>query len=124
MTAALHNILAEQGATYAQTFTCRDEAGVLVDLTGYTARMQVREEYSSAEKLLDLTTENGAIVLGGAAGTIAVVASATQMAAIVVPDGVAKPPRLVCVYDLELVNGSFVERLLQGSFTVVREVTR
>ncbi len=124
MTAATHNILAEQGATYAQTFTCRDSDGVLVDLTGYTARMQVRASYEAADKLLDLTTENGSITLGGENGTISVVATTAQMAGIVIPESLAKPPRLVCVYDLELVLGSVVQRLLQGSFTVVREVTR
>lgn len=124
MTAATHNIIAEQGATFAQIFTCRDEAGVLVNLTGFTARMQVRASYDSDAKLLDLTTENSGIVLGGAAGTISVLASAAQMAAFVVPALSVKPPRLVCFYDLELVLGSVVERLLQGSFTVVREVTR
>ena len=124
MTAANHTITAEQGATWAQIFTCEDSAGELVDLTGWTARLQVRDSYSSEIKLLDLTTENGGITLGGAAGTVSVVASATVMAAITVPDIPGAPPTRSCVYDLELINGSVVERLLNGKFLITREVTR
>jgi hypothetical protein len=86
MSAGTFNIVAEQGATYNKLFTLTNSAGDLIDLTGYTARLQVREKYSSETKLLDLTTENGGITLGGAAGTVAVLATATQMAAITVPD--------------------------------------
>lgn len=49
MSAGAYNILAEQGATYAQTFTYRDTTDALVNLTGYTARMQVRENYAAEE---------------------------------------------------------------------------
>ncbi len=124
MTAANHTITAEQGATYAQIFTCEDSAGVAVDLTGWTARMHVRDSYASEAKLLELTTENGGITLGGAAGTVSVLATAAQMAAIAVADTPGAPPSRSCVYDLELINGSVVERLLNGKFLITREVTR
>ncbi len=124
MTAANHTITAEQGATYAQIFTCEDSAGAAVNLTGWTARMHVRETYASDTKLIELTTENGGITLGGAAGTISVLATAIQMAAITVPDVSGTPPTRSCVYDLELINGSTIERLLNGKFLITREVTR
>ena len=72
MPAANITLQMEQGATFSKVFTCRDAAGVLVDLTGYTARMQVRATYASPTTLLDLTTENGKLVLGGANGTISI----------------------------------------------------
>jgi methylase of polypeptide subunit release factors len=78
--------------------------------------MQVRKTPSSDTKVLDLTTENGAIALGGAAGTIAVTISATAMAAVA-----ANKYR----YDLELASaGGVVTRLLEGVFLVTAEVTR
>jgi hypothetical protein len=43
---------------------------VAINLTGYTARMQVRSTLESAEALIELTTANGRIALGGSAGTI------------------------------------------------------
>lgn len=78
--------------------------------------MQVRRTPSSDTKTLELTTENGGITLGGAAGTITVTASATAMAA--VASGKYR-------YDLEVVSsGGVVTRLLEGVFVVSPEVTR
>lgn len=106
----------EQGATFDITLTCRDEAGVLVDLTGYTARMQIRANKKATTTLLELTTENDRIVMGGAAGTIQLVLPATVTAAIDWTRG---------VYDLEIVNADgFVQRLWQGDVEVDKEVTR
>lgn len=116
MTAATHNIVIEQGATFRLNLLWKDSAGSPVNLTGYTARMQVRRRYNDPDILLNFTTENGAIVLGGAAGTIQVTGLAT-----VTDDIPAKPS----VYDLELVSGSgFVTRLIEGSVTITPEVTR
>lgn len=110
-----YDILAPQGATFSETYTYKVN-GALVDLTSYTARMQVRKTPSSDVKLLDLTTENSGITLGGVAGTITVGASATAMAA--VPSGKYR-------YDLEVVSsGGVVTRLLEGVFVVSPEVTR
>lgn len=87
-----------------------------VDLTGYTARMQVRPSAGSNIVLLDLTTENGGITLGGAEGTITRYVDAMQAAALAFNSG---------VYDLELMDGSgHVTRLVTGAACVSREVTR
>ena len=105
-----------QGATYQLTVTWKDSAGTAINLTGYTARMQVRETYSSASTIVSLTDGSG-ITLGGAAGTIAILISATTTAALTAP--------FSGVYDLELVSaGGVVTRLLQGAATVTPEVTR
>jgi hypothetical protein len=78
--------------------------------------MQVRETYSSSTSIVSLTSGAG-ITLGGAAGTIAIVISATTTAALTAP--------FSGVYDLELVSaGGVVTRLLQGAATVSPEVTR
>jgi hypothetical protein len=77
----------------------------------------VRETYSSASAILTLTTENGGITLGGAAGTITLSATAIVTAALTAP--------FSGVYDLELVSGGgVVTRLLEGVATVSPEVTR
>ena len=105
-----------QGATFELTVTWKDSAGTAINLTGYSARMQVRETYSSSTSIVSLTNGAG-ITLGGAAGTIAIVISATTTAALTAP--------FSGVYDLELVNaGGVVTRLLQGAATVTPEVTR
>lgn len=111
-----YNIITDQGATFSRTLTWTDSAGTAVNLTGYTARMQVRTDYeTTGTPVLSLTTENGKIVLGGSAGTIALGVPASDMASVVAGS---------YVYDLELVSGVVVVRLVQGTFTVRAEVTR
>lgn len=105
-----------QGETYSKQFIWKDSAGVEVNLTGYTARMQVRQSKASDTVLLELTTANGRIALGGSAGTIDLSLNATTTAAITWKRG---------VYDLELVaSNGVVKRLLEGEVTVSKEVTR
>jgi hypothetical protein len=105
MAATTYDILIEQGATLQPVVTYK-ESGAAINLTGYTARMQVRSTLESAEALIELTTANGRIALGGSAGTITLTISATDTAALTAGRG---------VYDLELVSGSgIVTRFLQG----------
>ena len=77
MSAGIHNIKVEQGATFSQTFTWKISSN-LVDLTGYLARLKVRDttrRSSAVNEMISLTSPSGGIVLGGAAGTIAVTIS-------------------------------------------------
>ena len=112
-----YNLEINQGATLSLVATWKDSAGTAVNLGGYTARLNVRETYSSASAILTLTTENGGITLGDAAGTITLSATATVTAALTAP--------FSGVYDLELVSGGgVVTRLLEGSATISPEVTR
>ena len=93
--AGIYNIIADQGSTFTRQLTWNDSAGSAVDLTGYTARMDVRTSIDAAgAAVLSLTTENGRIVLGGTAGTINLSAEATATQAIESGN---------YVYDLELV---------------------
>ncbi len=112
----LFDITINQGATFELTITYKDSAGTAINLTGYTARMQVRETYSSSSTVVSLTNGSG-ITLGGAAGTIAILISAATTEALTAP--------FSGVYDLEIVSGGgVVTRLLQGAATVSPEVTR
>jgi len=78
--------------------------------------MQVRETADASSILLELTTANSRITLGGTAGTVNLLVAATVTAALT--------PGLY-VYDLELVSGGGeVTRLIEGNFNVRAEVTR
>jgi hypothetical protein len=86
------------------------------DLTGFTARMQIRDSVGAAAALLELTTSNSRIALDNTAKTITLTISATDTAAITWTRG---------VYDLELVSaGGVVYRVSQGNVFVNRETTR
>ena len=114
--AAKYDIVCDQGATFNRQLTWLDDSANPVNVTGYTARMQVRDGVDGSTALLSLTTENSRISLGGTAGTITLTVSATDTAAVVAGE---------YVYDLELVSGAgTVTRLIQGCFVVDAEVTR
>ena len=111
-----YNITCPQGATFDKTFTVL-QGGTAINLTGYSAAMQVRETYDSATALVSLTNGSG-ITLGGTAGTILVTITNAQSAAISAG---------AYAYDLELTSGvgaGVVTRLLQGAFIVSGNVTR
>jgi hypothetical protein len=106
-----------QGATFDRVLTWKvGSPAVAVNLTGYTARMQLRTSHAASTSVLDLNTSNGRITLGGAAGTITLGIPAVETAAL---------PANQYAYDLELVAGNGqVTRLLEGFITVDAEVTR
>jgi hypothetical protein len=110
---ATYNITAYQGATYNLNLTWAI-GGTAVNLTNYTAAMQVRESIRSSSTILNLTSGSG-ITLGGTAGTIVVNVSADTMGSATAGN---------YVYDLELDSGSEVTRLIQGTFAIQAEVTR
>lgn len=114
MAAGNYDFTIEQGATLKTDFIWKDETGSVVDLTGGTARMQIRPSLSSETIVLELTTENGGLVIGGETGKVTMNISASQSSAITRGG----------VYDLEVVVGPVVTRLLQGVVSISKEVTR
>jgi hypothetical protein len=86
-----------------------------MDLTGATARMQIREDIDDAAFALELTTANSRIVIDTAAAKLTRFIAAGDTTALAIEDG---------VYDLELVQGSEITRIEQGKVKVFAEVTR
>jgi hypothetical protein len=117
MAAFKAKLVIDQGATFRKQFVWKTGTPAApVNLTGYTARMQIRPAIDSATVLATLTTENGGITLGGVAGTIALFIAHTATTDYTWEDG---------VYDLELVTpAGDVLRKIAGTVAVTREVTR
>jgi hypothetical protein len=86
-----------------------------VDLTGYTARMQLRSTLDSSTVIQELTTANGGILIDNVYKTITVVLTAAQTAALTFSSA---------VYSLELVSGTEVYTFCTGTLTLVKEITR
>jgi hypothetical protein len=110
----------QQGATFTKSFIWKaGRPPMPVDLTGWTARLQMRSEIDAATVLLSLTTENGGITLGGTDGWIDLFISAEDTADITWRSA---------VYDLELVEPlitpEHVENKVGGRVIVTPEVTR
>ncbi len=114
--AGTYNMTCNQGATFKRTITWLEPNKDPINLTGYTSRMQVRTAANAASTILELTTENSRITLGGTAGTVSMTVAANVTANLT--------PGLY-VYDLEVVSGGGeVTRLIEGNFNVKAEVTR
>lgn len=105
-----------QGATFETTITWTDDQGNLINLSGYTAEMQVRYEASDPSPIVNLTSSNGGITLGGAAGTIALLLAASATAAL-------QP--YAALYDLKLTSpGGDAQFLLRGNFIVYAAISQ
>lgn len=107
------NFTCPQGSTFSKSLTYNID-GEPIDLTGYSARLQVREFHYSDSTVVNLTSGSG-ITLGGSAGTIDVLIDAETTAEFEAGN---------YVYDLELVVSGTVNRIIEGKFIVTPEVTR
>ena len=116
MSAAVFNFTIEQGITLNKVFLWKDSLGAVINLTGYTARMQARPSVTSATIYLDMTTANGQIVITANTGSIQLLVSATTTNAI---------EWARAKYDLELVSpAGVVTRLIYGDIDVLKGITR
>ncbi|TAG50441.1 MAG: hypothetical protein EAZ30_00015 [Betaproteobacteria bacterium] len=119
MPAAKQNLLIEQGTTWRYALELK--AGVkatdpALNLTGYTAQMQLRSDIDSAIPIIALTIANGRITTAPLLGRLELLLSATETAALSFDRA---------VYDLEITSaGGEVTRVLQGSVALSKEVTR
>ncbi len=105
-----------QGKTFRAEFSFTDENNNVLLLTGYTARMQVRQTFDSEDVLVELTTENDRIIIDEEHGKVSLYIDDTTTA-----DFSAGGYR----YDIELVtSGGDVLCPLFGKFKVYREITR
>jgi len=113
MNPAVINFTIEQGADWQLPLRWTG-AGLPVDLTGYTALMQFRPAVDDPKVLLELSTANGRILLGGQLGTI-------------VPRLDAKTTRSLwwteAVYGLRLIRSDgYVIAFAVGTAMVAREI--
>lgn len=115
MTAGIYNFTMDQGANWDLNVVYKDSDGNPINLSGYTAAMQLRQNYNSDSAELTLTTANGGITIVGAQGKLVLHATAAQTGSL---------DAGFYVYDLEITSGGVVTRIIQGQVTVAGEVTR
>lgn len=106
----------EQGAVWDRTFIYQDSNGDLVDLTGYEAAMEIRQNIDDPEPLIRLTTQAGTIIITALEGKVR----------ILVPSTVTEDLDFISgVYDLKLIppDAGNDERFLQGEVELSKRVT-
>jgi hypothetical protein len=113
MTPGKYNMICPQGATFSKSLTWKID-DVPVNLTGYTARFQAKDSRAlTRAPLVNITTENGGIILGGISGSIDLTIEAIETAEFYPKE---------YLYNLELISSNIVYRLLEGKFVVTQEV--
>lgn len=85
------------------------------DLTGITARMQIRAKLPDTTVIHEMTTENAGIIVDNTYKTITMVIPAETTALFTFS---------TAVYSMELVDGTEVIPFLTGTLTLEKEVTR
>jgi len=126
MAAGKYSFIIEQGATTDFEIIWKDAEGSRSDLTGYHARMQIRSDYGANSTLYaslssSLKADGTGLNLSGSlgnnplsSGSIGIFISAASSSTFNFNE--AK-------YDLEVVSGSYVTRLLEGRIKLSKEVT-
>ncbi len=107
------------GSDFAEPIFYQNEDGTPVNLTGYTAALQVRRTTASPTPALSLATGTG-LTLTPLEGKILVTITQEQGRALCLDNA-----RTTYLYDLEITSpGSLVTRILEGRLVVLPEVTR
>jgi hypothetical protein len=126
MAAGRYSFIIEQGATTNFQINWNDESGSAVDLSGYHARMQIRPQIEASDVYISLSSslspDGTGIHLSGSnnitpvqSGSIGIYISAQSSSLLNFNEA---------FYDLELVNGNVVTRLLEGKVKLSKNVTR
>lgn len=126
MRAGTYNFTCEQGATFSRLIELEQpdlvadptgETFVPINITGFTARMQIRRTVDSASPIVTLTTENGGLTVNPT--------DDENQILITMSDSVTASISTSGVYDLEIESPTgTVSRVLQGAMNLSQEVTR
>ena len=126
MAAGRYSFVIEQGATTNIQINWTDASGSAIDLSGYHSRMQIRPSVQSDTIYLSLssslTADGTGINLSGS--NFETPLQSGSMAIYISADTTTDLDFNEAYYDLEMVNGSVVTRLLEGKVKLSKNVTR
>jgi hypothetical protein len=108
-------LIIQQGTDFSHVVSLQNSDGSVFVLSGYSAKMQVKEQVVSVTPLLELSTVNGRISVNGLAGQLTLTLTNALTTAMTWRSG---------IYDLEITSGAgLVTRVMEGSITLSPEVT-
>ena len=109
-----YNITVYKGTTFQLSPVWKVD-NLPVNLTGYSAKMQVRQ-FTDSSVAVELSTDNGKIVINAGLGQINMTLTAAQTTALTANS---------YQYDLNLTSpDGYVYKILQGAFVVNESVTQ
>lgn len=126
MAAGKYSFVIEQGSTVDFEIQYKDASNNPINLTGYSGKMQLRSSVDSADVIITLSSslasDGTGLNFNGSNGTtppssgsIGIFISAASSSLFTFTNA---------VYDLEIVTGSRVTRILEGNVRLSKEVTR
>ena len=109
------NFEVDQNATFSFVVEYKDENDNVIDLTGASAKMQVRDVKGGSKLAVTLTSPSGGIVINGSLGKLTVTLTPTQTNKIFYPKS---------AYDIMVIDSNANKiKLLEGFMTLNRSVT-
>jgi hypothetical protein len=109
------NFEVDQNATFSFIVEYKDDNGAAIDLTGSSAKMQVRDTKGGPKLAVTLTSPSGGITIDAPNGKITVKMTPTQTNKLFYPKS---------SYDLMLTDSNSNKiKLLEGFMTLSRSVT-
>ena len=116
MQPATYNFDLPAASSLLKTFTYKRN-GAAVNLSGYTAKCQIRTSFDATAVILELSSANSGILLNNPTGSVILSASDTSISTSLVAGKY--------IYDIKLVSGAgFAFFLVGGSITITKTSTR
>lgn len=112
--AAIYNFSIEKSIPFQKMILLKNSDNSVKDLTGYSARMQIKPYKSSKELLIDLSTTNLKLRIDIPTGAVTIILSS---------DDTDLLRYTKSVYDLILIKGEKTFKALEGEITVSMGVT-
>ena len=110
-----YDITVNQGASFKLNVQANNSDGTVMDLTGYTAHMQVRPTKESATVLMEATTSNGTITINAPGGIVLINVGGDVTAPMTWNTG---------YWDLKIQSSSSnILRIVEGYASLSKEVT-
>lgn len=109
------NFEVDQNATFSFILEYKDEDGNAIDLSGASAKMQIRDTKGGNKLAVTLTSPSGGIVIDGPLGKLTIKMTPTQTNKLFYPKS---------SYDVMVVDSNANKiKLLEGFMTLNRSVT-
>ena len=112
--AAVYNFSIEKSIPFQKMILLKNSDNSIKDLTGYSARMQIKPYKGSKEILIDLSTTNLKLRIDIPTGAVTIVLSSDDTDLLYYTKS---------VYDLVLVKGEKTFKALEGSIAISIGVT-
>jgi hypothetical protein len=109
------NFEVDQNATFSFVLEYKDDNGNAIDLTGASAKMQIRDTKGGTKLAVTLTSPSGGIVIDPTNGKLTIKMTPTQTNKLFYPKS---------SYDIMLIDSNANKiKLLEGFMTLSRSVT-